>query len=68
MLTPPFRCLAHMVIVDGHRHPMSVLSVDADGKLSVAPFERETEGTAFVSGTIIAESTPGNLWKFRILC
>lgn len=48
------RILSHKIISDGQLHSLSVVTIDDNGRLvSIEPFERETEATEFISGTII---------------
>lgn len=48
------RILSHKIISDGQLYSLSVVTIDDNGRLvSIEPFERETEATEFISGTII---------------
>ena len=51
------RILAHHIILNGERFGLSVAEISRDGKglwsVKVSPFERETAGTVFHSGTVV---------------
>ncbi len=52
----------HVVLADGSKRDLSVVSVADDGSVSVEPYTRETAGTTFHSGTIrIIGSMPENI-------
>ena len=48
------RILSHKIECEGRIYSLSVVTIDDNGRLvSIEPFERETEATEFISGTII---------------
>lgn len=46
------RILAHKIIYGDKVHVMSVATISDDQVVSIEPFDRETEATTFIPGTI----------------
>lgn len=61
------RILAHKIICNGKESIMSIVTIDDDNCLvSVEPFTHETEGTRFISGSIvITTDSTGHITSFE---
>lgn len=57
------RILAHEIIHGDKVHVMSVATISDDRLVSIKPFDRETEATTFISGTIKITYAEGNSVK-----
>lgn len=68
------RLMAHRIVLDGREYPLSILTVDADGRCSVQPYEHEVHSVRFYNGTLTVGprpsatarpvcSTPCQIWQ-----